>query len=191
MITINLLPQEFRRTRKPTMARPYLPLAILAGSLFMLLTLFFYADYLKAKGAYDSVHSEWMKLSPQMQQLKTLEQKVEVEMRGEKEFLEHHVLNTDSMTRILQLVSENLPKRGWLTELTLERAQTGGGDLVLQGVVLPVSARTGIEQIEGFLQELKSKYPRMDISLTTAKVKEKDAVGTSFSATIKWSAEVS
>ena len=46
MITINLLPQEFRRTRKPTMAKPYLPLAILAGSLFMLLTLFFYADYL-------------------------------------------------------------------------------------------------------------------------------------------------
>jgi len=173
------------------MAKPYLPLAILAGSLFMLLTLFFYADYLKAKGAYDSAYSEWMQFSPQMQQLKTLEQKVEVEMRGEKEFLERHVLNTDSMTRILQLVNEHLPQRGWLTELTLERAKTGGGSLVLQGVVLPTSARTGIEQIEGFLQELKSEYPEMDILLTTAKVKEKNAVGTSFSAMMKWSAEVS
>jgi len=191
MITINLLPQEFRRTRKPTMAKPYLPLAILAGSLFMLLTLFFYADYLKAKGAYDSVYSEWMQFSPQMQQLKTLEQKVEVEMRGEKEFLERHVFNTDAMTRILQLVNDHLPQRGWLTELTLERAKTGGGNLVLQGVVLQTSARTGIEQIEGFLQELKSEYPEMDILLTTAKVKEKNAVGTSFSAMMTWSAEVS
>jgi len=56
--------------------------------LFLLLTLFFYGDYLNARSAYKIVQKEWARLSPLMGQLKALENKIEIEMRGEKDFLE-------------------------------------------------------------------------------------------------------
>lgn len=186
MITINLLPLEYRKAKKSTNALPYVPLAILFAVLFLLLTGFFFADYLKAKSAHEAVYNEWLQLRPQMQQLKALEAKVEMEMRGEKEFLEKHMLNTEPMTLILQRLSEYLPARIWLTELKLERIRAGGR-LALQGVVLATSEKTGIEQIEDYMGKLKGAVPKGSFSLTTAKQTEKDAkAGTSFSAVFDW-----
>lgn len=163
----------------------YVPLGILFGVLFLLLTLFFYVDYLRVKFAFDGVYKEWKKLSPQMQELKALETRVEIEMRGEKEFFEKYVLNTTSIGRILQWISEYLPQGGWLTELKVER-EGDGGKLVLQGVVLSVLAKTNIEQIEEYMGKLKEKLPRGSFSLTTAKQDEKKSGGTAFTATFNW-----
>jgi len=185
MITINLLPEEYREVKRPSSALPYISLAIQAGALFLLLTLFFYADYLKARRAYDSVYAEWIQFGPQMRQLKELEKMVEVDMKAEKDFLVTTVLNTDPVTRVLQAVSDHLPPHGWLTELKIERAG-GGGKLNMQGIVLSAGAKTGIEQIESFFQEVKARFPKADVTLTTSKVKDPKIAGTSFSTTITW-----
>jgi hypothetical protein len=186
MITINLLPPELRKKPKRTTYVPYVPLAILAGVLFLLMTFFFYADYLSARSAYKRVRREWVRLNPLMGQLKAMETKIEIEMRGERDFLEKNVLNTESMTRILSWVSEFLPPKGWLTELKVER-DGEGCRLTLKGVVLPSRTQTGIEQIEESLQKLKAKLPpQAALTLTTSKASSEKIEGTAFAANFEW-----
>jgi hypothetical protein len=186
MIRINLLPQEFRKGKKSATRIPYVPLVILAGVLFLLLTLFFYGDYLKARSAYKVVQKEWARLNPLMGQLKALENKVEIEMKGEKGFLEKNILNTEPMTRMLTWASEFLPPRGWLTELKSER-DGEGCRLVLKGVVLPTRAQTGIEQIEEYLQRVKAQWPPETVStLTTSRESSDKVEGTAFAANLEW-----
>ena len=186
MIKINLLPQELLKGKANATRIPYIPLALLAGVLFLLLTFFFYGDYLRTRSAYESVHKEWVRLSPLMAQLKALEKQVAVEMKGEKDFLEKKVLNTESMTQILFGVSYFLPPGGWLTELKAEREGEGCW-LTLKGVVLPSRTQTDIEQIEEYFRKLKTKLPpQTSVALTTSKVAKEKTEGTSFAAYLEW-----
>ena len=186
MIRINLLPQEFRKGKAGGVRIPYGPLAILAGVLFLLMTFFFYEDYLRARSAYQSVRKEWARLNPSLAQLKVLETKIEVEMKGEKDFLEKNVLNSESMTRILFWVSEFLPPKGWLTELKAER-EGEGCRLTLKGVVLASRKQTGIEQIEEYFQKLRTKLPaQTSVTLTTSKEVKEKREGTAFVAHLAW-----
>jgi hypothetical protein len=186
MIKINLLPQELRKEKTNAMRIPYIPLAILAGVLFLLMTFFFYGDYLRARSTYNSVRNEWAKLNPSMAQLKALESKIEVEMKGEKDFLEKNVLNTVSMTQILYWVSELLPPKGWLTEFKAVR-EGEGCRLTLKGVVLASRTQTGIEQIEAYFQGLKLKLPpQTSVALTTSKEVKEKTEGTAFVAQLEW-----
>ena len=186
MIKINLLPQELRKKKKTATRIPYIPLAVLAGVLFLLMTFVFYGDYLRARSAYKKVQKEWAKVNPSMAQLKTLETKIEVEMKGEKAFLEKNVLNTESMTQMLSWVSEFLPPKGWLTELKVER-EGQGCRLSLKGVVLASRTQTGIEQIEEYFQKLKTKLPaQTTVALTTSKEGKEKTEGTAFAARLEW-----
>lgn len=189
MIKINLLPQELLKNKANATRIPYIPFALLAVVLFLLMTLFFYGDYLKARSTYGEVHREWVRLSPLMAQLKTLEKQVTVEMKGEKEFLEKNVLNTESMTQVLYWASYFLPPQGWLTELKADR-EGEGCRLVLRGVVLASHTQTGIEQIEEYFQKLKAKLPPETVlALTTSKETQgagKKVEGTSFAAQLEW-----
>jgi hypothetical protein len=188
MITINLLPLELRKGEKTTTRIPYIPLILLAGVLFLLMTFFFYGDYLRARAAYKTVRQEWARLNPLMAQLKSLESRVDVEMKGEKDFLEKNVLNTESITRILSWTSEFLPPKGWLTELKVER-RGEGCLLTLQGVVLASRTQTGIEQIEAYFQKLKTKLPpQTSVVLTTSKEIKEKTEGTAFVAELEWGA---
>ena len=186
MIKINLLPQELRKEKMNAMRIPYIPLVILAGVLFFLMTFFFYGDYLRARSAYESVRKEWARVNPSMAQLKVLERKIEVEMKGEKDFLEKNVLNTESMTQILSWVSEFLPPKGWLTGLKVER-EGEGCRLTLKGVVLASRTQTGIEQIEEYFQKLRTKLPpHTSVVLTTSKEVKEKTEGTAFVANLEW-----
>ncbi len=185
MIGINLLPIELRKANKRVTPVPYLPLIILVVGLFMLLTLFFYAEFLRARTTYLKVRNEWVRLRPLMAELKAMEKKVDQEMKGEKDFLEANVLNTQPVTRILMAVSEFLPPRCWLTSLEVER-QGEAYHLVLEGVVLPANKRTGIEHIEIFLNKIKTRFPKAKLTLSTSKASTKDSEGTAFSANFEW-----
>ncbi|MFH1799294.1 MAG: hypothetical protein ABH891_00405 [Candidatus Omnitrophota bacterium] len=186
MIKINLLPQELLKGKSNATRIPYIPLALLAGVLFLLMTVFFYGDYLKARSAYEGVRKEWARLSPLMAQLKTLEQQVAVEMKGEKDFLETNVLNKEPITQILFWASDFLPPRGWLTELKVER-EGGGCRLTLEGVVLASRTQTGIEQIEEYFQKLKTKLPlQTSVAVATSKRANEKTEGTIFVAQIEW-----
>ena len=186
MIKINLLPQELRKGKATATRIPYIPFALLAGVLFLLMTFFFYGDYLRARSAYKNVQKEWVKLNPSMAQLKAMETKIEIEMKGEKDFLEKNVLNTESMTQMLFWVSEFLPPKGWLTELKAER-EGEGCRLTLKGVVLASRTQTGIEQIEEYFQKLRTKLPpQTSVALTTSKESSEKIAGTAFAANLEW-----
>ena len=186
MIKINLLPQELRKGKTSATRIPYVPLVILAGVLFLLLTFFFYGDYLRVRFAYKRVKKEWVVLNPSLVQLKSLETKIEVEMKGEKVFLEKDVLNTESMTRILSWASEFLPPKGWLTELRAER-EGEGCRLTLEGVVLASRTQTGIEQIEEYFRKLKIKLPpQTSVAVITSKGIKGMPEGTAFVAHLDW-----
>jgi hypothetical protein len=186
MIKINLLPQEFLKEKTNATRIPYIPLAILAGVLFLLMTFFFYGDYLRARSAYEGVRKEWMRLSPLLAQLKILEQKVAVEMKGEKDFLEMNVLNKEPITRILYWVSDFLPTGGWLTGLKAER-EGGGCRLTLEGAVLASRTQTGIEQIEQYFQKLKTKLPsQTSVAVATSKGSNEKTEETLFVAQLEW-----
>jgi Tfp pilus assembly protein PilO len=186
MIKINLLPQELRKGKVRTTRIPYVPLAILVGVLFLLMTFFFYGDYLRTRSAYNSVRKEWMRLNPSMAELKALETKIEIEMKSEKAFLEKNVLNTEPMTRMLVWVSELLPPTGWLTEFRAER-EGEGCHLTLKGVVLASRTQTGIEQIEEYFQKLRAQLPpQTSIALTTSKEVAGKTGGTAFVAQLDW-----
>jgi hypothetical protein len=186
MIKINLLPQELRKGKASATRIPYVPLAVLAGVLFLLMTIFFYGDYLRARSAYKSVQKEWAALNPSMAQLKALETRIEVEMKGEKDFLEKNVLNTEPVTRMLLAASEFLPAKGWLTEFKAER-EGEGCRLTLKGVVLASRTQTGIEQIEEYFRNLKTKLPpQTTVELTTFKESKNKTEGTAFNALLEW-----
>jgi Tfp pilus assembly protein PilN len=186
MIKINLLPPELLKGKANATRVPYIPLAILAGVLFLLLTFFFYGDYLKARSAYKSVHTEWARLSPLMAQLKALEKQVVVEMTGEKDFLEKNVLNKEPVTQMLFLASYFLPPKVWLTELKAER-EGGGCRLTLEGVALASRTQTGIEQIEEYFQKLRTKLPpQTSVAVATSKEVKDKTEGTLFVAHIEW-----
>ena len=186
MIKINLLPQELLKGKADATRIPYIPLALLAGVLFLLMTFFFYGDYLKARSTYEGVRKEWIKLSPLLAQLKTLEQHVAVEMKGEKDFLEANVLNKEPITQILYWVSDFLPSRGWLTQLKTER-EGGGCRLSLEGVVLASRTQTGIEQIEEYFQKLRTKLPpQTSVAVATSKGANEKTEETIFVAQLEW-----
>jgi hypothetical protein len=186
MIKINLLPQELRKGKATASRIPYIPLIILAGVLFLLMTFFFYGDYLRVRSAYKRVRKEWAMLSPSLMQLKALETKIEVDMKGEKDFLEKNVLNTESMTRILSWVSEFLPTKGWLTQLRAER-EGEGCRLTLEGVVLASRTQTGIEQIEEYFRKLKMKLPpQTSIAVVTSRGVKDMPGATAFVAHLDW-----
>jgi hypothetical protein len=186
MIKINLLPPELLKAKANAVRIPYIPLALLAGVLFLLMTFFFYGDYLRARSAYKNVYEEWARLSPLMAQLKALEKRVAVEMKGEKDFLEKNVLNKEPVTQMLFLASYFLPPRGWLTELKAER-EGEGCLLTLKGVVLASRTQTDIEQIEEYFQNLKAKMPpQTSVALTTSRESKEKTGGTFFSALLEW-----
>ncbi|MFH1208759.1 MAG: hypothetical protein V1673_04295 [Candidatus Omnitrophota bacterium] len=186
MIKINLLPPELLKGKVNATRVPYVPLALLAGVLFLLMTFFFYGDYLKARSAYKNVYTEWARLNPLMAQLKALEKQVAIDMKGEKDFLEKNVLNKEPVTQMLFLASYYLPPRGWLTELKAER-EGDGCRVTLKGVVLASRAQTDIEQIEEYFQKLKTKLPpQTTVALTTSKEAKEKTGGTFFSAQLEW-----
>ncbi len=185
MIKINLLPTELRMRKKIRLNIPYIPLIVLGVVLFLAITVILYIDFLATKSQYQKVQAEWQRLSPQMGQLRTLQSKVEVELKGEKDFLEKYMLSEAPMTQVLSWVSEFLPERGWLTEVKIQN-EGDARQLVLQGIALPVRTKTSIEQIEEYLQKLKSKLPESRLNLTTARQVSDEVEGTSFVATFDW-----
>ncbi len=186
MIHINLLPQDLRQKEMtPTTVR-WEPFAILFAVLFLLLTVFFYSDYLDVRAVHKTIRDEWKTKSAVIPQLKQLEKRVGVELTDEKMFLEKNILNTESATRLFSHVSEYLPERGWLTEFRFDR-DINKSFLSLKGIVQSQKNKSEIEQLEIFLQKLKKNlHGDTKTSLTTSKRMSGNLNETEFNAKFEW-----
>ena len=185
MITINLLPEEFRPQIKSEKKVSYVRLAAVFGALFALLTVYLYADLLVANGQLKKVQAEWSKIQPQSVELKQLENDVEKVQRPEKVFLESFVTAQRPLTFFMVWVSEFLPEGIWLTEFQMERKQDGG-HLFIKGLALPSKEKSSIESIELYLNQMKMKIPDANLSLTTTRQMVEGRELTQFAANFDW-----
>lgn len=185
MITINLLPQEFRVKEKVSIQLPWLKGAILAGGLVGVLTLWFYADFWMSKAKFAQTDKEWQFMQPQSQRLLQLEQEVNTKLKPENVFLNSFVTADKPLTLMMSWVNEFLPPTTWITELKMERLGEGGS-LYIKGMTLPSKEKSSIEFIEIYLHQLKEKMPDADLSLTTSRKKMKEVEVTQFIATFEW-----
>lgn len=185
MLTINLLPTEFRVQKKNTVQLPYLKYAIIGGIVFMLVTVSFYFDYLAAVREFAEVEKTWKTLQPQSTQLKALENEVETVIKPERNFLSRHVVTGRPMTGFMVSLSELLPETAWLTEVKMEQ-KDGNQSLFLKGIVLPNKNSSGIEAVEKYVHDLQGKVPEAKLSLTTTRQKISTLEVTQFIANFEW-----
>lgn len=185
MIKINLLPPEMRieaKVKKKISYAPFIRLAIIG---LVLLTGFFFVDFLESKKQFKVVAAQWQELSPQMAELKAMEAEIEGKLKTEKVFLESSVVSEFPVTTTLEYASELLPDRMWLTELKVEKEDISQ-ELVLQGVSLPSDDKTSIQHIQDYLHNIRGKLPDAYMTLTTARQTQDDIEVTTFVSRIEW-----
>ena len=185
MIKINLLPPEMRieaKVKKKISYAPFIRLAIIG---LVLLTGFFFVDFLESKKQFKVVAAQWQELSPQMAELKAMEAEIEGKLKTEKVFLESSVVSEFPVTTTLEYASELLPDRMWLTELKVEKEDISQ-ELVLQGVSLPSDDKTSIQHIQDYLHNIRGKLPDEYMTLTTARQTQDDIEVTTFVSRIEW-----
>ena len=185
MITINLLPQEFRIQAKSEHSLPYLKIAAVCGILFSLVTVYFYVDLLVAKAQLKKIRGEWSQIQPKSAELKKLEDEVEKTLKPEKVFLESFVTAQRPLTSFLVWAGELLPETVWLTEFQMER-KGEGGRLFIKGLALPSKEKSSIEAIEIYLHQLKEKIVDGNLSLTTTRQTLEGKELTQFLANFEW-----
>lgn len=188
MITINLLPEEFRTKEKTSSKYPAAQIGIGVGVVLALLTVFFYFDFISANHSLKKLQKESAAILPQSQKLKQLEQEVEKTLKPENVFLNRFVTADKPLTHLLSWTSEFLSSSAWLTELKLTR-EGEGGKLFLKGLTLPTKEKSSIELIEDYVHQLKGKMPDADLSLTTSRQKVKTVQVTEFVANFVWGLE--
>ncbi len=188
MITVNLLPKEFRvRPQSKTSVLP-LKIAAIFGVLFSLLTVYFYWDILKANSELKRIQAQGASLQPQAAALQALEEEVEKKIKPEKFFLESFVMAQRPLTSLIAWASELLPESIWLTALEMER-EGEGGHFLLKGLALPSREKSSIEAIEIYLHSLKEKMPESELSLTTTRQAMEGRELTQFTASFEWGAK--
>jgi hypothetical protein len=185
MITINLLPEEFRINEKVKTKYPIKQIGIGIGAVFTLLTVAFYIDFLIANVTLKKLKKESADILPQSQQLKQLEDEVEKTLKPENIFLNRFVTADKPLTSLLSWSSEELVSSAWLTEFKLTR-EGEGGKLFVKGLTLPTKEKSSIEQIESYVHQLKSKMPDSNLSLTTSRQRVKETEVTEFIANYDW-----
>ena len=185
MITVNLLPEEFRVKEKSQSQIKYMRILLIAGILFGAATAFMYMDFLVATATLKGLESQWATKHPEFQRLTTLRNEVENTLKIEKDFMEKYATTRRPLTEIMVIVSEYLPDTAWLTEMKLERSEEAG-DLMVKGSVIPSREQSSIEIIENYLQKIKNDIPGATLSLTTTRQRLEQVTLTQFIAHFSW-----
>ena len=202
MIKINLLPPAFRVVKKkkvapsPTSANTQRDskerikkLALIgAAGLFVLYSVYLDFDYFQLKQKMKTLGSEMVLVQPQMQSLKALEQQVTETLVPERDFLMRHVLSKAPVTVVLQKMSTALPDGIWLENLIFNNFGQERS-FSIRGSAINLENKTNIEQIEEYLQQLKTIIPNAQFTYSTSKQVVDNAPVTIFNAEYKWQAD--
>ena len=190
MIRINLLPAEFRiveKKRGPAFqtSLPVFKIGVGTGVFIILLTVFFYVDFLFSSAKLGKLNSKWEQIQPQALKLNQLRAQVEEVLKPERDFILQYIQTPKPLTYLLMWASEFLPENAWLTELKLEHDDKGTHFLV-RGLCLSTKDKSSIEQIEMFIQSLKAKLDTSQINLTTTRQNIKDIQLAQFTSIFTW-----
>lgn len=189
MIEINLLPEELRPRKKKEATRiPVAAIAMAAGALFAVLTVYFDLDFLAARSRMKTLEAQWQEVQPQALVLNQLKNEVENVLRPERDFLADHAAGEKILTSTWTWLSEYLPAHSWLTELKMIH-DSQERSLVVKGLCLPSREKSSIEEIEGYLHQLKKKMKTAELSLTTSRQFIDQVELTHFTGIFQWPRE--
>lgn len=187
MITINLLPEEFRVKEKAKLKIPGLPIILIFSGFFLIMTGILYLDYLHSNIRYAELQKEWGIIQPKSNQVKRVKDEIEKTIKAEEMFFNTSITTDKPITQVLSGLSENLPETAWLIELRVDRA-ADKVRIFLKGLVLPSEEKSSIELIENYLRQFKEEIGGAAMNLTTTRQKMGEANLTLFTANLEWNA---
>ena len=157
MLFVNLLPQELRRKEIRKLNIPYRPIAIGFFSLFLVFATYNLFLFIRIREEWRSLQKQWSGLADRSAQADQLERELGTSILKEVDFYDSFVDPSLPTSKVLNLVSDLIPLRVWLTRLKLIRKQKEF-QLVLDG--LSESAGAGgsrLVEIQNFANKLKDQ----------------------------------
>lgn len=185
MIELNLLPEELRIKERKKGEIPWKTIGISVAVGFVLLTLWLYVGYWQQARRLSELQARWIGIQEQYKELTELQTLVDGALKKEKDFMVSFVTSEKPLTHLMNWCSEFLPEGAWLTALNLKR-EGDVATIAIKGLAIPSKAFSSIEQIEDYLQKMKEKMPKSQLSLTTTRQVKEGVEITQFTANFTW-----
>lgn len=154
MILINLLPEELRFKDVKSIHIPYQKIA--AAIFFIVLTLSIYnlIVYVRVRSEYADLQKQWNQLADKSAQADALENELGSSIMAEVDFYDDFVEPPLATARILNMISDLIPKSAWLNAINFNRREKEL-DLTVNGLSQSVAASSKLIEIQNFANLLK------------------------------------
>lgn len=156
MILVNLLPQELRLRETKKIHVPYRTIAIGVFSLFILAALYHLFLYVRIREEHRSLKVKWETLAERSAQADRLEAELGATILAEVDFYDRLVDPPLETARVLNLVSDLIPRGAWLTQLKFERNEKHI-QLILDGFSESQGKASKLIEIQDFVNGLKNQ----------------------------------
>ena len=197
MITINLLPEELRQKEVKHIHIPYIKIAIGIFLIVFVLTVYNLIVYVKVRSQYGDLQKQWNQMAEKSAQADALESELGSSIMAEVDFYDSLVDPPLSSARILNAISDLIPKNIWLSEINFGRKKKEI-DLLIIGFSQSTTGATKLVDIQRFINSLKwemEKYlvpssqnaPKVNlkVSVTTSSTKSENMDVTQFNSSLK------
>jgi len=200
MIVINLLPQELRFKEVKHLHIPYQK--IVFGIFFFVLVLSIYnlIVYVRVRSEYVALQKQWNQMAEKSAQADALESELGSSITAEVDFYDSLVDPLLTTSRILNSISDLMPKSVWLTGINFSRKKKDL-DLAISGLSQSVGSTSKLIDIQNFANALKVEMEkflgpvsqanptvksRLKVAVTTSSQKTSENVDTTqFTASFK------
>lgn len=188
MIKLNLLPQEFRKTKAIVLtAAQKRRIGLGVSAIFLGVTVILYMQYHRGLREVKELQARWNSIQQDVQRVTGLQVQVEEGSKKEKALLERYVTSPFPVTAILNGINQHLPDSVWVIELKVDRSGQENRFLV-KGFSLASARSSSIQDIEKYLRDLKRGFPpSTELVLTTNRQIRENKELTLFTAVFRWS----
>ena len=200
MITINLLPEELRFKEVKHIHIPYQKIAFGIFFFVLILTIYNLIMYVRVRGEYGTLQKQWNQLAEKSAQADALEQELGSAITAEVDFYDSFIDSPLATARILNLISDLVPKSVWLSEINFAWDKKDL-DLTIIGFSRSVASASKLIDIQNFANTLKNEMDKfigpvsqvnqavinhLKVAVTTSSKKTLDNTDlTQFTATFK------
>ena len=176
MITINLLPEELRLKEVKHINIPYQKIVFGIFLIVFLLTIYNLIVYIRVRSEFGALQKQWNQMAEKSGQADALESELGSSINAEVDFYDSWVDPPLATARVLNLISDLIPKSVWLTEINFSRNKKDL-NLVVIGLSQSGGATSKLVDIQNFANTLKSEMEkvtdksRLKVAITTSSKK--------------------
>lgn len=160
MILVNLLPQQLRLKETRRINIPYKPIVAGIFLIFLIFALYNLFLYVRVREEHRGLQRQWSSLAEQSAKADLLERELGVTILAEVEFYDALVDPNLEAAKVLNLISDLIPKSVWLTQLKFVRAQKEM-QLVLNGLSESTGKSSKLIEIQNFANKLKDEMEKV------------------------------